>query len=181
MEIILLCGRTTREAPFQCVGNISHHVMSAPNFAFSQMWSCCCLATFNREIALPRNDLPGLINILACCKTPISDSSSLQVHTFCFLHSLTTCSNLCSLPPGSLNSPFVVSIIVPSNVITGVGLSCFSVPEGIPNSMQIDFNLRKYSMQVSESGGPITAKIYIMENMLYLFSRNTIPRHQSLN
>ena len=83
-------------------------------------------------MARRRKDLAGLITLHACCRVPISDSSSLRVHTLRRSHSDNACMRRCNFSSGRRNWPCSVSMVILKKVITGLGPSLFSGANGTP-------------------------------------------------
>ena len=111
-----------------------------------------------REMARRRKDLPGLTTLHACCKVPMSDSSSLRVHTLRESHLDTTCRRRCNLSSGRRSWPSNVSIMIPRKLITGLGPSLFSGANSTPRYVHSFSRVSKCSWQIDDSGGPATTK-----------------------
>ena len=109
-------------APIHCEANVFHHIISEQNSAFKWMWWCLCFAILRSAIAQCSK---GRITLHACCRVPVRDSSSVQVHVFLDSHVVTKSNSHCNLSAGSLSSPCRVSMMMPRKISTGDGPSRF--------------------------------------------------------
>lgn len=87
--------------------------------------------------------LPYMTTFPACCRTLISDSSSLHKQVFLSNHFENIPSNLKSLSFGNLSSPFSVSITIPDRASPVHGSSSLSGDKGTPCSWDVVFNALK--------------------------------------
>ena len=105
-----------------------------------------------------KNDLPGLITWHACCKVPISESSSRLSQALWEDHCCKATLMWASLSAGSRRTPAAVSISIPRNVMQSVGPSSLSSANGIPRPSHILSNRSKAWPQTLDSGGPTMIK-----------------------
>ena len=128
------------------------------NSTDSHIWWHWHLTIFRRGIAFLVKVLPGWITIYPHCNDPIKDSSSLHVQDFRHSHCVRVSRSLFNFSSGSLNSWLLVSMVVPRNVMTELGHSCFPDANGTPRSLQTLWSIWRLYPHTSELDGPRTIK-----------------------